>query len=187
MARLRPARGRLDRLRGDESGSTSVEFALVAMPFFFILCAVMAAALQILAQQTLDDRLDEAGRALFTGAFQRSADPNQAAPDRLKTLMCAGVTIFPCGALSVEVTAGTTFGSPTSRDPYDARTGTMTQGFGTAFTCPTGDQVVTVRVALPIPSYFGVLNVAGRSLGNGRSLLTSTAVFRTEPFAQTSC
>ena len=183
----RRLRTRLAQLRREQSGSVAVEFGLVATPFFLILCAIMAAAMQILAQQTLDDRLDDAGRALFTGTFQKGANATKDAPSRLKELMCAGMTTFNCSLMRVEVTTGTAFSNPSSREAYDPNTGKMTDGFGSKFTCPTGDQIVTIRAAVPVSSYFRLLNVNGIRLDDGTNLLTSTAVFRTEPYTLSSC
>jgi Flp pilus assembly pilin Flp len=178
---------RLTRLGRETRGAVSIEFGMLAAPFLILLCAIMAAAMQLLAQQTLDDRLDDATRAVFTGVFQKGADPSQNPTDRIRALMCSGVTMFPCAQLKVEVTIGTTFSNPSARQPYDPNTGKMTDGFGTKFSCPTGDQIATIRAAVPIPSYFGLINVNGIRLGDGSNLLVSTAVFRTEPFTQATC
>ncbi len=56
MGRLTRLRARLGRFRENRSGALSVEFAMIGGPFLILLCAIMAAAMQILAQQTLDDR-----------------------------------------------------------------------------------------------------------------------------------
>lgn len=174
------------RLLRDREGVAAVEFAMIGPPFLALICAIFSAGLQILSQQTLDDALEAAGRTMFTGVFQSGANGTDPTA-RLKTLMCAQPKSFSCADLQIEVTIGTTFSNPTARSAYDPKTGAMTQGFGTAFSCPTGDQIVTIRAAVPISGLFLPLSVAGVRMADGRNLLTSTAVFRTEPYAQTQC
>jgi pilus assembly protein Flp/PilA len=189
-SRLEPAACRLidgaRRLQTDRSGVAAIEFAMLGPPFLAMVCAIMAVGLQVLAQQTLDDAVDAAGRAVFTGQFQNAADGSDPTA-RLRALICAQPRAFNCSELQVEVTVGSTFAAGTARAAYDPKTGRMAADFGKSFTCPTGDQIVTVRAAVPVPRFYLPISVAGVRMADDRNLLTSTGVFRTEPYTQGSC
>ncbi len=176
----------LARLAAERDGVAAVEFAMLGPPFLALICAIMAVGLQVLSQQTLDDAVDAAGRAVFTGQYQNAADGTDPTA-RLKTLICAQPRTFTCTELQVEVTVGSTFAAGTAHPAYDPKTGAMTSGFGKSFTCPTGDQIVTIRVAVPIPGFYLPITVAGTRMADNRNLLVSTGVFRTEPYKQSTC
>lgn len=179
----RPAR-RL--LRRDESGATAVEFALVGLPFFALLGAIFEIGMCVFTQQNLDNAVDRASRMVFTGAFQEGSDGTPGR-DRFKAAVCASAAVFDCSKLLVEVTVGPTFASQSPSDPYDAGSKSVAQGFGTRFQCPSGNDIVTVRAALPAGRYFGFVDPSGRRLAAGGQLLVSTAVFRAEPYASGKC
>lgn len=187
MTRHARFRALLGRFQHGRSGNISVEFAMIGGPFLILLCAIMAAAMQILAQQTLDDRVDDASRALFTGTFQKGANPAVDADTRLRDLICSGVRAFSCSTLQVEVTIGTSFSNPSANQVYNPKSGAMNPDFGKSFTCPTGDQIITVRAAVEIPGFFRMINVNGIRLADGSNLISSTAVFRTEPYTLKTC
>lgn len=183
------AAARFDRLRrfgGDRRGATAVEFAFLAFPFFAILLVVFQAGLLVVAQQTLDAATDRANRVLFTGEFQTGASET-AAKDRLKAVMCAGSNLIDCTELRIEVTASATFGSRVVNQPYDAVGHRWNPDFGSVFQCPGGSQVVTIQAAVPVPMYTSLLSASARTMPGGRQLITSTAVFRSEPYPQGRC
>ena len=180
---------RFDRLRRfgvDRRGATAVEFAFLAFPFFGILLVIFQAGLLVVSQQSLDAAADRANRVLFTGEFQSGAN-DTAAKDRLRALMCAGSTFVDCNELKVEVTASATFGSRVVNQPYDAAGKRWNPDFGKVFQCPGGNQVVTIQAALPVPMYTSLLSASARTMPGGRQLITSTAVFRSEPYPQGKC
>lgn len=169
----------------DARGAAAVEFALLSVPFTLLLCAILEAGLVLLQQQSLSAAVDRAGRPLSTGAFQSGAD-GSAPAERFAALLCRQYA-FDCSRLKVEVTASPTVASQSVSQPYDAANRTMTEGFGTRFQCPAGDQLVIVRAAAPIPQVFSFLDFSGRKLATGERLIIATAVFRSEPFSKRNC
>ncbi len=173
-------------LRRDERGVTTVEFAVVGFPFFALICAVLEVGLSVFTQQNLDNAVDRAARTVFTGSFQEGA--NETAPkDRFKAVVCANAVSFDCNKLLVEVTVGPTFRAQNPTEPYDAASKAVRQGFGSKFQCPSGNDIVTVRAALPAGRYFGFIDPSGSRLAAGGQLLVSTSVFRAEPYAAGKC
>lgn len=181
----RAARG-LGALGGDARGSAAVEFAMLGLPFLAILAVVFQAGLHILTQQSLDDAVDRAARALFTGDFQMQADGTPA-PDRMRSLICRTLLFVGCADLKLDVTSSTSFASATQAQPYDAKAKNWDPAFGRTFTCPTGDAVVSITAAVPAPLYFTLLFPSGQTMPGGRQLLVSTAIFRSEPYPAGSC
>ncbi len=190
-----PPRGYRSVLRGqrllrgwvpDARGSAAVEFAMLGLPFFAILGVVFQAGLHILTQQSLDDAVDRAARALFTGEFQTEADGTPAT-DRMRSLMCRSLRFANCADLKLDVTSSATFASASQTQPYDDKAKNWNTAFGKTFTCPTGDVVVSITAAVPATLYFSLLMPSGQPMPNGRQLLVSTAIFRSEPYPAGSC
>lgn len=177
---------RLDALRGDARGSAAVEFAMLGLPFLAIMAMVFQAGLHILTQQSLDDGVDRAARALFTGDFQMQADGTPP-PDRMRSLICRTLVFGGCADLRLDVTSSTTFASATQAQPYDPKQKNWDPAFGKTFACPTGDAVVSITAAIPAPLYFSLLFPSGQAMPGGRQLLVSTAIFRSEPYPAGSC
>lgn len=186
-ARLRAGFGlRLAAFARARDGATAVEFALVALPFLILLCAVFEACLMTFAQQTLNNAVDRAGRAVFTGAFQEGYDGTPA-PDRFRAALCAGPTLFACEAVKLEVTTAKTFATSSAADPYDAGAKALSSTFGSRFQCPAGNDVVTIRAAVVVPRFFTILDLSPRKIGTSSQLIVATAVFRAEPYATGRC
>ena len=80
-------RALLRRFRGDRSGATAVEFAMVSVPFFGLLFAIFQTAFVFLAQEGLDAATTAAARQLMTGQAQAVAAITTAAQFR-NSLIC---------------------------------------------------------------------------------------------------
>ena len=169
-----------------EEGATAVEFAMVGMPFFALVCALFEAGLLLLSQQTLDNAMDYAARTVFTGAFQEGYDGTPAA-DRLRKAVCSQVTTFPCADVLIDVTTSSTFAARSLTSPYDAATKGVANSFGKKFQCPSGNDVVTVRAAVTVPRYFGFMDPDVMAIGKTARLIVSTVILRAEPYAAGKC
>lgn len=177
---------RMRRFGSDRRGTAAVEFGMLALPFFSILCVVFQAGLQLVTQQSLDDAVDRASRSLFTGDFQATADGTPSA-DRMRAIMCKGAVFLSCSDLKLDVSSSASFGAAAPAEPYDAKAKNWNTAFGKTFGCPSGDAVVTITAAVPVPVYFSVLMPSGAVMPGGRQLLVSTAVFRAEPYPTGAC
>ena len=184
--RSRPGLGHRGRWSSDARGSAAVEFAMLGLPFLAMLGVMLQAGLHILTQQSLDDAVDKAARALFTGEFQTEADGTPPA-DRMRALICRSIQFVSCADLKLNVTSSTAFASASQSQPYDANTKNWNSAFGKTFVCPTGDAVVSITAAVPAPLYFSLLMPSGQAMPGGRQLLVSTAIFRSEPYPAGNC
>lgn len=183
-----------NRFLRDAGGAAAVEFALVALPFLALVGAVFQIAFQIWATQNFDRALQNAVRTIFTGQFQAvNAGQTDAATllGSLKTTMCgtgAGTipTVFNCQNVKIDVATASTLGGASAATPINAATGTWNTSFGTNYACAKPGTIVIVTAAVQFPTLFNLMGLGTRQFttgaGAGSSLLTSTAVFRTEPY-----
>lgn len=172
--------------RRDRRGATSIEFAMVGLPFFLLIGAVFEGALLCMAQLTLDESLDQAARQVFTGTFQKAADGTDPGA-RLRNLMCGGRTVmYSCADLKIEVAVSTSFASIAPIDPYDAQNKAIATGFGSAFACPTGNDVVVIRAVSTAP-HIMPMNLSVRLVGQFKQMISATAVFQAEPYSSGKC
>lgn len=196
MPTFRPAGHRpspLQRLVEDANGASAVEFALVAVPFFALLGAIIQIAFMTWAQENLDFTFQKAARAVFTGQFQQKNAGNGATAATLLTAihdsMCGptsgnGVaTVYSCSGLKVDLKLGTNFAATTFSPPVDPSTKTWSTGFGTNYGCAAPGAIVIATAAVEFPLFFRLWNAGLSSFSDGGVLLQSTAVFRTEPYA----
>lgn len=184
----------LTRLPGDRGGAAAVEFALVALPFLALCGAIFQIILQIWATQNFDRALQNAVRTIFTGQFQQANSGQTDAATllaNLKQTMCGPanatiVNIFNCQNVKIDVATSSTFKSATPSSPIDSVTGTWSTNFGTNYACAKPGTIVIVTAAVQFPTFFNLMGLMTRRFSSGSaagsSLLTSTAVFRTEPY-----
>jgi Flp pilus assembly protein TadG len=173
----RPARtGRRSR-----DGSSAVEFAMVAFPFFFMLFAIMEVGLIFVTDSILENATIETGRLIRTGQAANSS----LTAAQFKTALCAKMSIFsgdcPTRA-TVDVREITQFRNVNPPDPlangasFDSSALTYVTGQ------PGSLMLVRVWYAQPLITPFMAQSLS--KLGNGAAMLTATTTFRNEPYNQ---
>lgn len=170
--------GQLRQLRRDQTGSTAIEFALVAGPFLILIAIIIELGLAFFAGQVLDNAVADAARLIRTGQAQESkldeAGFKQQVLERLPGF-------FSTDRLSVDVDSFSSFSSVTSFDaPLIDEDGKMVDNFD--FQPGKASQVVIVRVFYRWPMAGSYLGIDFADLADGSRLLGSVAAFRNEPF-----
>jgi Flp pilus assembly protein TadG len=170
------------KLGGDDAGSPAVEFALVFPIFIAIVLATLQAGTIFLAKAYFESGAEQAARVVLTN---QTASLTVA---QFKTEVCSQLTaLFDCGQLTVELEplpAGTTnlkallptfdaHGNVVGAPPVDV-------GTNAAVSCT--DMLLVMMY--PWPVHGGPLGLNFANMGNGKMLMTSTQVFRTEPSVQ---
>jgi Flp pilus assembly protein TadG len=174
------------RFKRDEDGATAVEFALIALPFFALLFAIMEAALVFWTGQVLEEAVTQASRTLYTGGFQQSMLTTAPAdvPGKLKDELCKQVKgLFKCSDIKVDVQTSTFFPNgvkqPIVTDSEGKRR--LDPAFG-QYNKPLPYQITLVRAVIEYPVYMPLLGANTSNLSGGKRLIMGSAVFRTEQY-----
>lgn len=175
------------RFRRDIRGATAVEFALVALPFFGIILAILELGLIMLQSQLLETGVERAARKIYTGEFQTM--PGNAGADAaklqglVKQEICEqALNLVPCAGtdqVAVDIRPMTSFTDvppdPVVNKVYDAKT-----VYGYKDVGPNTIGLVTA--SFEYKTIFPPL--AGAKLANGNRVITAAFAFRSEPYTK---
>lgn len=171
----------LARFGASRDGAVAVEFALIALPFFAMLFAILQTALVFFADQVFQTAVADSARLIMTGRAQSDALTQTG----FKNEICSRlVAVFDCDdGVSVDVQTADSFAdaTPTAVPIKDGKIDTS--GFG--FSDGDGCQIVTVRAVYVWPLWFTLVNLGLANLGDSH-VMVATAVFRNEPFGSAS-
>lgn len=165
---------RAPEFTGDSKGATAVEFGLVGIPFFMILCAIFEAAFLVFNQGNLEHATYEASRQLLTGSIQSSGNTNAQQLTQFSNLVCSRLWAnFTCSRIVVDVRSAADFNASmnTSSDIFN---GGAVNGFAPG----ASNNVVVVRVGYPYPLYFNKFG----GFGGGTANIMAVAVFKAENY-----
>ena len=172
---LRPIR--LRNFRRDRRGAAAVEFALVSVPFFALVFAIVETALVFFAGHVLENGVTQAARLIRTGQAQQQ----QLDQSAFKQEVCARITgLFNCeGGLKLDVRIFKDFGEIDLSAPIDDD-GNLDDDF--VFEPGSGGEIVVVRAFYEWPTFVPGFGNNPTKLANGKRLLASAATFRNEAF-----
>ncbi|HEV7277227.1 MAG TPA: TadE/TadG family type IV pilus assembly protein [Devosiaceae bacterium] len=165
----------------------AVEFALLALPFFTIIAAILETALVFLAGQILESAVHDSSRLLRTGQAQNA----EFDADDYRAAICDGLYgLFDCNSgrmrVKVEVLDGFSDASAAISPPVSSACSTDPDAcdWTTAetFDAGVGSDIVVVQTYYKWPTlvdlpWFNLADQAG-----GDRLLSGIRVFRNEPF-----
>jgi len=163
-------------IRKNDDGSVAVEFALISIPFFAFLFALIETALVFFASVGMEGAMEDAARLLRTGVGQSNGMTAQ----QFKNEICdRSPLFFDCDQrLVVDVRTFNDFGNVAFTDPLDGN-GDLSQNF--QFNPGGASDVVLVR-AFYIWEVITPIGIGLENMSGGNRLLTTSAVFRNEPF-----
>ncbi|HVZ15035.1 MAG TPA: TadE/TadG family type IV pilus assembly protein [Bauldia sp.] len=166
------------RLRRDQNGATTVEFALIAVPFFALLFAILETGMAFFAANVLETAVTNAARLIRTGQAQEAGLDGATFKDKICDQL---VLMFNCSSgLYVDVETFTDFGSITLAPPVDENGDLKKDGY--VYHAGHGSDIVVVRAFYQWPVFVPQLGNNLADLGNGMHLLAAAAAFRNEPF-----
>lgn len=169
------------RFGRDRKGTTAIEFAFVAGPFFLLIFAIIETSLFFFASQYLETSVDNVTRKLRTGQLKNITTAAQ-----FKTEICNEVTVmFDCqGKLKVRVEVAATFndlGAPP--EPVEDDDGEFSFG-DDEFTKPSPMEILQVTASYLWPIYTNY-SAPLADVGSGRyAAMHASAVVRAEPFSE---
>jgi len=177
------ALGRFRRLAASfaegRRGAAAVEFALVSIPFFALIFGIIEVGLIYFISVALENATDGAAREIRTGQLQNAGG---ATVGSFKTLICnqLGWLGSNCTSnLSVQVQTFSTFSSVTQTSPIVS--GAINQN-NLLFSLGGPGDIVLVQAFYQWTVLAPALDNLSTPLSGGKTLLTSTAVFRNEPY-----
>lgn len=180
---ISPARRRTQSFARDERGVTVIEFALLALPFFTIIAAILETSLVFLAGQILESAVQDSSRLIRTGQAQ-AASYNAA---NFRTAICNGLYgMFNCANLRIKVSVVSNFSSATTS--YPLPTGTSCTATSCDWTLAesyapgVGGDVVLVQAYYKWPTVVHLPGFDMQDQPDGTRLLGAVRVFKNEPF-----
>lgn len=166
------------RFKSDDRGSVAVEFALVSLPFFAILFALIETTLIFFASVGMEGAMEDSARLLRTGISQSSG----MTAEQFKNEICSRSPLFfDCDqSLIVDVRTFDDFGNVDFTTPLDPN-GDLANDF--QYNPGSAGDVVLVR-AYYVWNVMTPIGIGLENMSGGNRLLTSSAVFRNEPFGE---
>jgi Flp pilus assembly protein TadG len=175
----------------NERAAVAVEFAILALPFFTIVAAILETALVLFAGQILESAVQDSSRQLRTGQAQQTSGYDAQA---YRDAICAGLYgMFDCDSesekLLVKVDVLESFGdvSASVNSPVGSACATVATAcewtVEESFDPGSGEDIVVVQAYYKWPTIVNLpwFNLATQA-GNSR-LLSAVRVFMNEPFS----
>jgi len=165
------------KLAKHEGGAAAVEFALVVVPFLFLLFGLFEIGVVYFASASFDAAVQRGARLVRTGQAQAAG----MSLSEFRTAVCDGYSnLFGCESNSyftVEVLSSlgsATYTSPVQGDGSFVSTETFDTGAASDY--------MIVRGFLQFAPLFDVFGALSPGLANGNRLFVSSALFRNESF-----
>lgn len=171
-------RERWTAFAAERRGSTAVEFALIAAPFFFLIFGLLEVCLIFVMSTILEHSIAEASRPLRTGEAQTAGMTQE----EFRLVVCSRLfDLLDCSSnLHVDVRVLNNFGAMPAGAPLDGAGNFTEAGFGFA---PGGpNEIVAVRAFYEWSLITPVMSMPLKNMGGDKHLLQTAAVFRNEPF-----
>lgn len=163
-----------------KDGSTAVEFALIATPFFFLIFGLLEISVLFIMSSAMENAIGEASREIRTGNFQKAG----LSAARFKEDICEELLeLLQCDDnLFVDVRRFDSFSSSNNPDPVNEE-GEFESG---QFRFDPGgpDEIIVVRIFYKWDLFTPVLSVPLKDLKDGEHLLRASIAFRNEPYGQ---
>ncbi len=162
----------------DKRGIATVEFALIAVPFFFLIFGLLEVCVLFIMSAVLEHGAGEAARAIRTGQFQAGGFGDLA----FKNAVCSELFgLMNCDSkLFLDVQTFSSFGGATNPSPIDDDGNLATDSF--SFNAGGQNEIVVVRVFYEWDLIVPVLSKPLANMANDRRLIQATVAFRNEPF-----
>lgn len=181
----------------DRRGIAAVEFALIAMPFFFLIFGLLEVCVIFIMSSILEHAANEASRQIRTGQLQTDstfADADARAEEFRADLCKELYGLMNCDTnadpdkksdrrLKIDVQKFDTFGGTGSNAlTYDSDDRLDNTGFG--FAAGAQNEIVVIRVFYEWDLMVPVLSapLKNPNLAGNQILLQTTVAFRNEPF-----
>lgn len=169
------------RFARSNRGVTAVEFALVGPVFFAVIGATIETALAFFAGYALDTAVIDSSRLIRTGQLSRVAS----AEDYRREVCGRLYGMFDCDQLRIAVTEIGTFEDFTPSDAIDEPNGAWLIDVDQVYPGPddiAGDENYVIEAFYKWPTIFNIPGLHKGQTADGKRLLATAHVLKTEPF-----
>ncbi|MBP6013880.1 MAG: pilus assembly protein [Alphaproteobacteria bacterium] len=171
------AKSFLRRFRRAKDGAAALEFAVVGLPFFLFMFAILDISLIFFASTTLENGIVSAARQIRTGQAQAT----NMTKDQFRSLVCVEISMMlGCDSrLGIDVRKYAGFGNAQFDNVLD-QDGNLTGDF--QFNPGDPGDVVVVRAFYTWPVLTPIVGEAFQNMAGGHRLVETSIAFRNEPF-----
>lgn len=150
-------------------GSTTIEFAMIAVPFFGLITAIFETGLVYFESSQLQEVTEKASRSVLTN----SANSGITYQTFLNTYVCPNLSsMINCANLQIEIdNAGSTWNTAANYTQNNIYSTTYNPN--TVFNMPQPGQIAIVRIVYPMNPVVSILT--GGAFGGGPPIQTVTA------------
>jgi len=162
------------------SGTTAIEFSLIAIPLFTLTLSIIELGLMFSAATMLEAATGKAARMVRTGQIQQASNNPEAQEQLFRDELCRrAVVLVDCGEIEVEAINVGSFSNSNSFIPqFDADGNLESSGFD-----PGGvNDVILIRTAYRYTLMTPFVNLLLGEGGTGTRYFLSTIAMQTEPF-----
>ena len=169
---------KFDAFANDNRGIAAVEFAMIAIPFFFLIFSLLEVCVIFIMSSVLEHGAGEAARGIKTGQFQTAGGGELA----FKNAVCAELfDLMSCDSrMSLDVKTFTDFAGTDNPSPIDVDGDLDDSGFG--FNAGGPNSIVVIRVFYEWDLIVPVMSKPLANMSGDRRLLQATIAFRNEPY-----
>ena len=165
------------RFLANKRGAVAIEFALIALPFFVLVFAIIEVSLSFTAQQVMANTTDDIARQLRTGQIKTLTLP------QLREEICKRLLMHAAGCpdMEVDLRSYANFAAVPKTIPLKNDGDVDPTGFTSA---PGGTGTINqLRVFYRWPIFTNLMKPRIESIdGVGKTLLFSTATWKNEPY-----
>ena len=176
----RGGRGLLARFRHDRSGSTAIEFVMLAIPFSLLVFAILESCIAFAGQQLLSNAADDVARQIRTGQL-KGADVTEI---KVKKLICDKLELLvakDCPGLLVDLRSFPTFADAAKlRIKLTSDREIDTTGFAVAPGQSMSKNMLRVFYKWPVMTDF--MRASMSNLKGNHTLQFATVTWQNEPF-----
>ena len=170
------------RYSDDRNGVTAIEFAFVGLPFLMIVFGILEMGLAFFVNRILDNAVQDSARMIRTGQAQGASF----SADDFKDDVCGRLPGFLCDTdkFVVDVTTFESFDDLGDLESMTDDEGELKDDFTFEMGCAS--EIVVARAVYRWPLFTAFFEFDDGDTGSSERYLYSTAVFRNEPFPETS-
>jgi Flp pilus assembly protein TadG len=168
----------------DSAGATALEFALVAIPFFFFIFGILGSSLYFFASNSLNYGVEAAARKIRTGEIIQSST----SIGDFRQLVCskAGAAI-DCNKLRVLIQSDASWANITPQGCLDGNnemvnsTGSVEELVSEYAGDASFVALITICYEWDLANTFSILQLGTGANGSGPAVIQASTAFRIEP------